>query len=538
MILLQVFAALILQGITQQSQPASIEGLVLRADTSEPLAKAQITATREGEPIGTPDAPAPVWSDAQGRFKVTIPRQGSYVIFAARNGFARQQYGERRPRRGGTALTISAGQKLTDIVFRMIPAGVVSGRISDSSGEALPGILVTLLRATYNQEGKRTFEEAASVPTDDHGDYRIPLVTPGRYFVKAVPPVISPYNQDELGNQVVEPGYVHTYYPGVPDSSHAVSVDIQAGMEAGAIDFKLSRQELFRVRGRLLDGETGKPPVMAFINIFPRDPNVSWDYGFSANYQSADGSFEWSDIPPGSYWIDARNSTFSKGRASRVAVDVAGSNVENAAMTLIPGFPLQGRIGFDGPPPSDPRLEYSLLNLIGTESNLPNFLTARPKSDGQFAFENVQPGNYRLNALFPCVTSARLADADLLTGAPISGPVDEPIEVVLCSKTAGALGGTTVDGDQKPMAGIQVVLIPNQRDRRDRYRTATSDQDGRFTIRNIPPGDYKVFAWEDLEPNSYRDPEVLRRYEALGKPVTIGESPSQAIQLKMIPAGM
>ena len=44
------------------------------------------------------------------------------------------------------------------------------------------------------------------------------------------------------------------------------------------------------------------------------------------------------------------------------------------------------------------------------------------------------------------------------------------------------------------------MLIPDiQRERRDLYVRATTDKDGRFSIRGIPPGNYKVFAWENIE---------------------------------------
>jgi len=52
-----------------------------------------------------------------------------------------------------------------------------------------------------------------------------------------------------------------------------------------------------------------------------------------------------------------------------------------------------------------------------------------------------------------------------------------------------------------------VVLIPRVRDRNERYRIAGTDQNGQFTIRGIVPDQYSLFAWEDIEPNAYRDPD-------------------------------
>jgi hypothetical protein len=518
----------------------SIEGLVVRADTNEPLAKAQITITREKEPIGLPGTPGPVVSDAQGRFIIqNLLPDVRYVLLAARNGFARQQYGERAPRRSGTVITIGAGQAMKDVVFRMVPAGAVSGRVSDASGEPLPGIGVTLLRSIYNEEGRRTFQVLDGVQSDDRGEYRIPLITPGRYFVKGAPPessfIIEPA---DIGNVVVEPGYVETYYPGTTDPSRATSVDIRAGAEVSGIDFKLTHEDLFRIRGNVIDAASGQPPHAAFIRVIPRDSDTRLSPQ-GTDYNSIDGSFELRGIPSGSYWLRANTTVagppFTVRAAGQIAVDISKSNAENVILTLIPGFSLQGRIAVDGAPPPGQNVENIPidLDLVGTGSV--DFVPQiQSKQDGVFVFDRVQAGDYRLSVHSQCVKSARLAGADLLKGATLTGPTSEPIEVVLCTKP-GIVFGNAVDDDQKPVAGAQAVLVPAERDRRDLYRTSASDLEGRFTIRPIVPGEYKLFVWEDVEPYAYYDAEFLRKFEDLGKPIQIQQSSSETPQIKVIP---
>jgi hypothetical protein len=73
------------------------------------------------------------------------------------------------------------------------------------------------------------------------------------------------------------------------------------------------------------------------------------------------------------------------------------------------------------------------------------------------------------------------------------------------------------------VAGATVVLIPETRGRIDRYQTAITDQYGRFTFAEVPPGTYKAFAWEDVKEGDWFDADVLKRYE------------SQAVELKLDP---
>jgi len=54
-------------------------------------------------------------------------------------------------------------------------------------------------------------------------------------------------------------------------------------------------------------------------------------------------------------------------------------------------------------------------------------------------------------------------------------------------------------------------------------------------MRTIAPGDYKIFAWEDLEPGAYNDPDFVRKYEALSTPVKVSESGQLAVEVKVIP---
>ena len=80
------------------------------------------------------------------------------------------------------------------------------------------------------------------------------------------------------------------------------------------------------------------------------------------------------------------------------------------------------------------------------------------------------------------------------------------------------------------------MLIPDEnRDRIDLYKTTTTDQAGRYTLRGVAPGDFKLFAWEALEPNGYFDPDIVRRHEATAKPIKVSEAAKLSSGLTVIP---
>ena len=81
------------------------------------------------------------------------------------------------------------------------------------------------------------------------------------------------------------------------------------------------------------------------------------------------------------------------------------------------------------------------------------------------------------------------------------------------------------------------VLVPDtaRRGRREQYRVATAGEDGQAILRGIPPGDYKLFAWEELEENAYLNSDYLRAYESLGIPVSIVAGDNPAVPVRVIP---
>ena len=92
MALLALPILLILQTPAQQVPKATIEGVVMRVGTNEPVARARVSVTKLAGPGAAPaqfnpSAIPPVMTDSQGRFIIADLEPGSYQLSAARNGF-------------------------------------------------------------------------------------------------------------------------------------------------------------------------------------------------------------------------------------------------------------------------------------------------------------------------------------------------------------------------------------------------------------------------------------------------------------------
>src|SRR5262249_10864677 len=134
------------------------------------------------------------------------------------------------------------------------------------------------------------------------------------------------------------------------------------------------------------------------------------------------------------------------------------------------------------------------------------------------------------------VKEIRIGSTDVLNNLMVvSGQTSDTLEIVF-GKDAGKVSGIGRSDSQQLTSSAQIVLVPDQRTRQDLYKSAGTGPNGQFTFPSVPPGSYKIFAFENVEPFSWFDPAVLARHEAQGRPVIVTESSNVTLDLKVIPA--
>jgi hypothetical protein len=101
-----------------------------------------------------------------------------------------------------------------------------------------------------------------------------------------------------------------------------------------------------------------------------------------------------------------------------------------------------------------------------------------------------------------------------------------------------AVDGAVVEGavtgvDDKPMSGATVALIPDNK-LRSRYKSITTDQRGSFSFKGVAPGNYKLLAWEVIDPGAHEDAEFVKPFESKAEKVAAKENGHFAFQIKAI----
>lgn len=510
----------------------TVQGVVLKAGTGEPLKKATVEMWQEGEPSQVRDAA----TDGSGHFELKNLDPGQYRLSVQRNGYVRQEYGQAKPEGPGSYLTLSPGQKFSDITIQLIQAAAITGHVYDEDGEPVQGAQVSTLRYVYGN-GQRELAHSGGARTNDLGEFRIYGLAPGQYVVEA-------NKQPRLFAVLkAEQGYVPIYYPGVPDVARAAPIAVRAGEEFSSADITLQTTHTVAVRGHVIGGVSGGPALHAQVYIVSQGTTTAGSHVTSQSFvNDPRGVFELRDVAPGAYFLYAFLYEGGRGEFARQPIEVADADLDGITLTVAPGVNIKGRL----------RVEGQLGSSVGSfqvslsPKNARLFLGGMPsdtvKPSGNFLLKNTfddeyeisvegLPGNYFLK-------SARLDGVDALTAGVTIDTKQTPGLLDIVVSPNGARIDGVVSRDQQPFQGASVTLVPDPPHRGEKrlFKSTTTDQLGHFVLQGIPPGDYKVFAWENIDPGTYGSSDFLQPFENLGESIHITEGSLLSVQLALIPA--
>jgi len=513
-------------------RPATIEGIAKNLKTGESLADVRITVTPEPAGAGAPAAKS-VTSDAEGRFAITGVAPGRYTVTATRTLFF-------RPRRnaGAVAITVAAEQRLRDVQILLMPTGVIAGRVVDENREPLRSVRIDALRSEY-RDGVRTLASSGQNTTDDRGEYRLFNLQPGTYYIRATQ------------QSVTTPGPA-LFYPGVVDSQDASPLQIEAGSELGAIDIAMRRMEEHAVQFKL--GGVSPGSTVNFT-IQRRDSKFA-DNLPAPRDTLPDGSYRISRLTPGAYDVFAQVMTPPQVQprvtthSGKIPVNIGRTDEDLGTVSVRATVPVSGRIVVSEALPSP--LDLKRLTLTLRSLDVPGIVNTSVRGssmppgfndDGTFTMSNVPVGKFQvlLQGLPPdtYVVSARSGGREVLdTGYTVSGD-QQALEISIGGPgSVGGVEGTVVNARGEPVPSSTIVLIPagERRANPSAFRSTSADQQGSFSIRSVLAGEYKVLAWEEIEPGAYMDPDFLKDFETRGDALHIQRGSQNAVTVRVIPA--
>ena len=513
-----------------------VEGTVAHRRTGEPVARAMVYLTKTDGSQGLS-----VMAGADGKFVFEKVARGVYRVSAERRGFLRGEYGTRRYGQRGGLITLTDGQEMKGADVKLDPQSVIAGQILDDNGEPLQNVQVVAWKripAAGRQGGP-----AGNDSTDDRGEFRIAGLGPGKYYLQAT------VFRREIGlarNMRWADGgepetYVSTYFPGTTEVTSATAVELGVGQEFLGLSMQVKKARVFRVKGTVQGGDPTGMRVMAV--------NRSVQAGFTGPGMNAmvgrDGSFELAGVTPGSYTVMAMRGggPGGTGGAAKAIVEVGSADVEGVQLMFGATLTVQGSVRAEGGGAAE--LGNLRIYLMNEELSFAS-PSGRVNADGTFSIEGVAPDRYRLTTIYMgrgyYVKSATMGGQDVKGKMlDFSAGAAGRIEVMLGSKTA-SVSGTVSKAAPESLPGM-VVLVPEGAGAErvnfgpvSRWESAV-DQNGAFHLDNVPPGEYRAFAFEEFDANEMYEEEFLKKVEGAGEKVRLGEGETKTVSLKQVPGG-
>jgi len=524
---------------------------VLRTD-GRPLAYAQVRL-EWADPFRTGRG---ALTDADGRYAFTALRPGDYVVKASQRGYLDVEYGQVRAFEGGAEIRLPAGRKRERVDISLPRGGTMAGHVLDENGEPVEGARVSVFQMRFTA-GRRQLIEAPAAKkwTDDLGSYRVHDLQPGQYIVRAAFSDSSDHSRPTLDI----PGYAPTYFPGTAMPADSRLVTVGVSQDVGGLDFAMVRLATARISGHAFtsSGEPIKGGVSLTLSL--RSGSLTSTAIGPDRLFAPDGSFEFRNVPPGEYVIQAttgRQTLAAEGEFAAQYVVVNGTNIDDLVLRTSSGSAISGRVTFEGDNP--PRPHEIGLRPVAVEPDLnPRLDDAGAFGSGPAGFADVNddwtfeiagisgarklrlinpPGGWALKAIF--LNGADVTDRTFTLGRQDQSVRD--LQVVLTNQVT-AIEGMVADERGRAVRDCVVIAVPTDREARS-YPSRFLDhslcqRDGSFVIRGLPPAEYLVAAIvrrSNQLADEWQDPELLESLTPGATRIVLSEGQKVSVNPRLL----
>ena len=560
-----VLLILLATAILRQSPVASpqstsiIRGRIADDLTHEAVSTVRITLTGTGV-----KDPVVLTSGADGNFQFPGLAEGRYSLALDKAGYLPQNQPDVIV---PAAVTSNSAVLLGEI--SMTAHRTMSGTVKWDDGEPVTDAIVHVM--SFRAGDLSRVNATQQVNTNARGEFKIEGARARRY-------VIFAYQRP----QVTRPGGVvrvalPVFHPGTNRPQDAQALDMMVTKEVSGISLVMKEERGVAIEGTVT---ADKIPAGANVQIGIAIPGLSAPFLISMQAKVGE-PFRLYPVPPGSYLLLALGSepapqpqggvaqpqvtatpnTAPNPQAAQQLIRVNNSTPSTPTVAAVPvtvkreegirglsvhfpaATPFEGKFERDDATQGQPSRIVPATNVGVMFEWFPKMelqyglVSSSVNDKGEFRVSGVAnnqayiagPGSSWGGAY---VASFKQGQKDLMNGGLPAVTGEGPIHV-LVKRDGGRLEGKVTDGGKAPWRAF-VAVAPRDRRIEFWFRTAFTMSDGSFSIANIPPGEFDVFAFERNEDDVYYNAEFLRRYAAGSKPIQVLPYSSQSINLTLI----
>jgi hypothetical protein len=526
---------------TKSPENTVIRGTVINSKTHEPIGRALVYS---------PDNRFATMTDDRGRFQFTLPQTESK---APSEGFGRNFAGNypyalmaRKPGflpANNEQQILQAGVDLAELTLSLVPEALIGGRVQMPGADGFERIGVGLYRRVV-REGAEHWDSLGFATSRSDGEFRFAELQPGSYKL---------VTQELLDRDPLNPrgplfGYAPVYYPSATDFSAASIIQLTAGTTFIA-NISLARREYYPVKIKVANASAELP---IGIQVWPQGhPGPGFALGYNSTEQTIQGS-----LPDGSYVVQV-SSYGPNAMNGSVNLLVKGAAVEGQSVSLFPNIsiPVNIRQEFQrketleqlaatrNASPANGWLRSVNVSLLpiedyGARGSASMRQPQNPEDDVPPRIENVPPGRYKVlvNTALGFAAEIMSGGSDLLNQPLVvsAGGAVSPIEITLRDDGAeidGVIEGASA-ATAKQLQG-QVYFVPSG-EGGGQFHATWIMPDGRFEMRQLPPGIYRVMAFPRSQDLEYTSAEAMRKYESKSQVIRVEQGQKEHLRLSLI----
>ncbi|MCI0662955.1 MAG: carboxypeptidase-like regulatory domain-containing protein, partial [Acidobacteria bacterium] len=434
----------------------------------------------------------------------------------------------------GRMLSVSEGENVEQFDLILKRGGVITGRVTDSSGRPLIRQAIELTR--IGDDGKpqpRPLNHPAVKMTDEQGVYRITSVPEGRYLVSA-----GITQALRIGTPIPrEAYYPQTFHPGVSDPSRATIVGVSEGAETTGVDILIAEtMKTYDIRGRVVRAETGEPAegIEIFYSLHREGGGVVGPRSRGVKSNS-DGEFLFQGLLPGKYALYPQLAADRNYFSEPVICEITESAVDGVEMKLQKGTSISGVIVIQGA--NDPAVlaKLSQIRIGAFSKNQQSIILPREpagiNADGSFRIGGIRPGR----VYFSLVGDPKAGGFSIKRVERDGALQPDGFEIGAGENLSNVLvivgyGNLTLRGEVKviggslpPHVGIYVNIHPLNESESATALGAHVDARGQFMFQNLIPGDYEVRLISiNLQPGETPDRSLSKLIYGVKQKISIG----------------
>ncbi len=551
-------------------QSDSLRGMVVNSVTHEPVSRVLVFSsdnrfatmtddrghfkfkfpeTESEQTAGLADSSGNLSMQTSGFRRVGTNRPG--MLMARKTGFLSPNDGQ-----GGAPI----GPEQQEVTITLVPEALVIGQVILPGSDGSDRIQIELYRRQV-REGREHWDSAGSVMSRSNSEFRFAQLYGGAYklftheLLDRDPLTFNPRGQLF--------GYPPVYYPAAPDFATAAVIQLAPGSTFQA-NISPAKREYYPVKVSVTNAPAG---VGYGVQVWPQGHPGP---GYSLSYNVEDELIE-GLLPNGTYTVQLATYGPPNATTGMLNFAVGGPTVSGPAVSMLPNSSIAVSVKEEFQNTQiTPQLTTitTQSNTFETSQRRPNYLgvtllpdeefgstqaaSLRPPTgpeDESLVIENAQPGRYRvsINTSIGYASSITSGGTDLLRKPLVVrvGGTTPPIEITVRDDGAeieGTVERTSTSrfsgaGIDSPGQSPGIVYFVPTADGSGQFRLTWVSPDGKFQLQQLPPGVYRVLAFDRQQPElEYESDAVMKQYDSATQIIRVVAGQKEHLRLSVIAA--